>query len=121
MKYLFILFALVAQPALAQERVISAGGTLTEIIYALGKQSTLVAVDQSSMYPQQATQLPQVGYYRDLAAEGVLSMRPTTLLALEGAGRSQALKQIEATGVKLIHYKKPTSVNELLELIKRLR
>ncbi|WP_166421688.1 ABC transporter substrate-binding protein [Pseudoalteromonas sp. Z1A8] len=120
MKYLFILFALVAQPALAQERVISAGGTLTEIIYALGKQNTLVAVDQSSMYPQQATQLLQVGYYRDLAAEGVLSMRPTTLLALEGAGRSQALTQIEATGVKIIHYKKPTSVNELLALIKRL-
>ncbi|MBB1401183.1 hemin ABC transporter substrate-binding protein [Pseudoalteromonas sp. SG45-1] len=120
MKYLFILFALMAQSAVAQERVISAGGTLTEIIYALGKQNTLVAVDQSSMYPHQATQLPQVGYYRDLAAEGVLSMRPTTLLALEGAGRSQALKQIEATGVKLIHYKKPTSVNELLELIKRL-
>ena len=120
MKYLIFFLALATQSALAKERVISAGGTLTEIIYALEKQNSLVAVDQSSMYPQQATQLPQVGYYRDLAAEGVLSMRPTTLLALEGAGREQALKQIEATGVKVIHYKKPTSVNELLELIKHL-
>lgn len=120
MKYLIFFLALATQSALAKERVISAGGTLTEIIYALDKQNSLVAVDQSSMYPQQATQLPQVGYYRDLAAEGVLSMHPTALLALEGAGREQALKQIEATGVKVIHYKKPTSVNELLELIKHL-
>jgi len=120
MKYLICLLILATQPALAKERIISAGGTLTEIIYALGKQELLVGVDQSSMYPQQATQLPQVGYYRDLAAEGLLSIRPTTLLALEGAGREQALKQIEATGVNVISYKKPTSVDELFLLIKDL-
>ena len=74
MKYLIFFLALATQSALAKDRVISAGGTLTEIIYALEKQNSLVAVDQSSMYPQQATQLPQVGYYRDLAAEEMLSM-----------------------------------------------
>lgn len=120
MKYLICVLVLLTHPVIAKERIISAGGTLTEIIYALDKQTLLVGVDQSSMYPQQATQLPQVGYYRDLAAEGVLSMRPSKLLVLEGAGRKQALKQIEATGVHVIEYKKPTSVDELFLLIKHL-
>ncbi|MBB1365314.1 ABC transporter substrate-binding protein [Pseudoalteromonas sp. SR44-5] len=120
MRYLFILILLTVHPLSAQERIVSAGGTLTEIIFALDKQNTLVAVDQSSLYPKQATQLDQIGYYRDLAAEGVLSVRPTKLLALEGAGRAQALAQIEATGVELIHYKKPNSINDLLNLVKRL-
>ena len=120
MRYLFILILLTVHPLSAQKRIVSAGGTLTEIIFALDKQDTLVAVDQSSLYPKQATQLDQIGYYRDLAAEGVLSVRPTKLLALEGAGRAQALAQIEATGVELIHYKKPNSINDLLNLVKRL-
>ena len=115
---MFALF--ITQGAIAEPRIISAGGTLTEIIFALNKQDNLVAVDQSSLYPKAATQLPQVGYYRDLAAEGVLSMRPSRLLVLEGAGRPQSLKQIAATGVTVKHYKKPTSIDELLSLINSL-
>jgi len=45
MKYLIFFLALATQSALAKERIISAGGTLTEIIYALEKQNSLVAVD----------------------------------------------------------------------------
>lgn len=120
MKYIVLLTLFITQFAFAEPRIISAGGTLTEIIFALNKQTNLVAVDQSSLYPVAATKLPQVGYYRDLAAEGVLSMHPTSLLVLEGAGRPQALKQIAATGTKVKHYKKPTSIDELFDLINDL-
>lgn len=49
-------------------RVITLGGDLSEIVFALGQEDKLVAVDTSSVYPEAATGLPQVGYVRALAA-----------------------------------------------------
>jgi iron complex transport system substrate-binding protein len=120
MKYLSVMLLLLSSSVFAEQRIVSAGGTLTEIIFALGQQQELVGVDQSSMYPKAATELPQVGYYRDLAAEGVLSLRPTALFALEGTGRPEVLKQISSTGVTLKTYPKPDSISELNSLITNL-
>ncbi|RZF91916.1 hemin ABC transporter substrate-binding protein [Pseudoalteromonas sp. CO302Y] len=120
MKYLSVVLLLLSQTVFAEQRIVSAGGTLTEIIYALEKQQSLVGVDQSSVYPEAATELPQVGYYRDLAAEGVLSLKPTAVFALEGAGRPEVLEQIASTGVNLRVYKKPDTVDDLQHLITTL-
>ena len=104
----------------AARNIITAGGTLTEIVFALGAGDRVVAVDQSSTFPQKATQLPSVGYYRDLAAEGVLSVGANTLLALEGSGREAVLEQLKRIGVKVVLYDKPSSVDELVELVETL-
>ncbi len=113
-----VLFGCVSLGALATPRYVTAGGTITEIVFALGAGKDVVAVDQSSSFPYEATQKPMVGYYRDLAAEGVLSMTPTHLLAIEGVGRDNALKQIESVGVKVTVFDKPKDVNELKLLVK---
>lgn len=79
-------------------RVVVAGGSLTEIVYALGAEATLVGCDASSLYPEAATKLPQVGYVRALSAEGVLSLRPTLVITLPEAGPPAALAQLRASG-----------------------
>lgn len=83
-------------------RVISVGGALTEIVYALHADAQLVGVDTTSLYPQAATQLPQVGYQRQLSAEGVLSLKPDLVLVTEEAGPPAVLEQIQAAGTKLV-------------------
>lgn len=83
-------------------RVVSVGGALTEIVYALKADAQLVGVDTTSLYPEAATQLPQVGYQRQLSAEGVLSLKPDLVLVTEEAGPPAVLEQIQATGTKLI-------------------
>jgi iron complex transport system substrate-binding protein len=80
-------------------RIISVGGALTEIVYALEAQSCLVGVDSTSSFPQQAQLLPQVGYARRLSAEGVLALSPTSVLVTEEAGPPEVLRQISAVGV----------------------
>ncbi|MEQ5205296.1 ABC transporter substrate-binding protein, partial [Providencia rettgeri] len=50
----------------------------------------------------QATKLPDVGYMRTLNPEGVLSLRPTLVLASELSQPSISLTQIEKSGVKVI-------------------
>ncbi|RVU84654.1 hemin ABC transporter substrate-binding protein [Leucothrix sargassi] len=78
-------------------RVVSAAGSLTEVIYLLNEQDKLVGVDTTSIYPEAATKLPQVGYQRALSSEGILSLNPTVLLATEEAGPPPVIQQLQAT------------------------
>lgn len=83
-------------------KIVSVGGGVTETIYALGAENLLVGTDTSSVYPVEATKLPQVGYQRLLSAEGVLSLKPDLVLAVPEAGPPPVLSQIESAGVKLV-------------------
>ena len=67
-------------------RIASVGGSVTEIVYALGEEGKLVARDSTSVYPEAAMKLPDVGYMRQLSPEGVLSVNPSGLIVLEGSG-----------------------------------
>lgn len=90
-------------PARAQtQRLVSVGSALTEIVYALGAGKMLVGVDTTSLYPDEARRLPQVGYMRALSAEGVLSLRPTMVIATTAAGPASTLDQLKATGVEVL-------------------
>jgi len=90
-------------PSNAHERVITVGGSLTEIAYALGKQDSLVAVDTSSVYPSKALEeKPDVGYMRALSAEGILAMNPTLILAEEGSGPPQTIGMLREARVPFI-------------------
>jgi iron complex transport system substrate-binding protein len=83
-------------------RIVAVGSSITEIIYALGAEKLLVGVDTTSMYPEATRALPQVGYMRALSAEGVLSLRPTLIIATTAAGPPGALDQLKATGIEVL-------------------
>lgn len=93
---LFTVCIALVSAAEAAPRIVSIGGPVTEIVYALGAGAHVVGVDTSSTYPEAATQLPQVGYQRRLSAEGVLSLQPDVVLATSDAGPPVALAHIEA-------------------------
>lgn len=96
---------LVASPVRAQQkapRIVSVGSALTEVFYALGAENLLVGVDTTSLYPPQAKSLPQVGYMRALSAEGVLSLKPTLIMATTGAGPASTFDQLKATGIEVV-------------------
>lgn len=92
-------------PAYAQagpQRVVTLGSDVTEIVYALGEERRLAGRDATSAYPADAARLPDVGYFRQLGAEGVLSLKPDLILATATAGPPEVLRQIASTGVKLV-------------------
>ncbi|HBR97458.1 MAG TPA: hemin ABC transporter substrate-binding protein [Gammaproteobacteria bacterium] len=100
------------------ERIVSVGGALTEIIYALGEQDRIVAVDTSSIYPRETQALPRVGYQRTLSAEGVLSSQPDLVLATDAAGPQAVLQQLQGAGVELVAIPTVHSLQGLLEKIR---
>ncbi|WP_186418563.1 ABC transporter substrate-binding protein [Bosea sp. CS1GBMeth4] len=84
------------------ERIVAAGGVVTEVLYALGRQDRIVAVDTTSQWPPEALRdKPNVGYLRALSAEGVLSLKPSQVVAVEGAGPPDALALIKEAGTPI--------------------
>ncbi|RJT32834.1 hemin ABC transporter substrate-binding protein [Mesorhizobium waimense] len=83
-------------------KIAAIGGSITEIVYALGEQSHLVARDSTSRYPEAALRLPDVGYMRQLSPEGVLSVNPSGILALHGSGPKEALDVLKKSSVPFI-------------------
>ncbi len=84
-------------------RIVSIGSSVTEILYALGVQQKIVAVDTTSLYPASALQdKPNVGYMRQLSPEGVLSLSPTLVLALEGSGPKEAIDVLQRANVAFV-------------------
>ena len=83
-------------------RIATVGGSLTEIVYALGEQDRLVARDSTSLYPQEAQKLPDVGYMRQLSPEGVLSVDPSGILALQGSGPKEAIDVLKKASIPYV-------------------
>ena len=108
------------KPVAKARRIVSVGGALTEIVYALEAQGELVGVDTTSLYPVVAQQLPQVGYARTLSAEGVLSLAPTQLIATEEAGPQAVLRQMRDAGVPVAVLNANNQFEGLLDRVKQV-
>ncbi|MCX7559535.1 ABC transporter substrate-binding protein [Sulfitobacter sp. F26204] len=92
-------------PALAQSKpggIVSIGGSVTEIIFALGAADRLVARDTTSSYPPEAESLPDVGYMRALSPEGVLATDPTMIIAEDGAGPLETISVLEGAHIPFV-------------------
>jgi iron complex transport system substrate-binding protein len=84
-------------------RIVSIGGAVTEILYALGMEKNIAAVDSTSQYPPQAlVEKKNVGYMRQLSSEGVLGLAPTLILAIAGAGPKETMSVLHAAGIPLV-------------------
>lgn len=91
-----------AQQAEPPGRIVAIGGSITEIVFALGQQDRLIARDSTSIHPAEALELPDVGYMRALSPEGVLSVDPDLILALEGSGPPEAVEVLERASVSMV-------------------
>jgi iron complex transport system substrate-binding protein len=90
-------------PSYDPSRIVSIGGSITEILYALGMQQKVVAVDATSLYPPSALkQKPNVGYMRQLSPEGVLGLSPTLVLAIEGSGPKEAIDVLQQSKIPFV-------------------
>src|SRR5882762_4939464 len=100
-------------------RIVSIGGAITEILYALGLEQRVVAVDTTSLFPDTALRdKPNVGYMRQLSAEGVLGLNPSLVLAMQGSGPKETMDVLEAAKVPLVLVPEVYSEDGLLEKVR---
>ncbi len=101
-------------------RIVTLGGTITEIVFALGAGERVVGVDASSSFPEAVNLLPKVAYHRRISAEGVLSLTPTLIIATTEAGPPEAVQQLESTGVTVLILPHEPTVEEAVAKIERI-
>jgi iron complex transport system substrate-binding protein len=92
-------------PLAAQEpaqRIVSLGGSVTEIVVALGAEDRLVARDSTSSFPDSILALPDVGYLRALSPEGVLALGPDLIVAEADAGPVETVEVLRGAGVPFV-------------------
>lgn len=101
-------------------RIVAIGSAVTETIFALDAHDKVVAVDESSLYPDEAAALPKVPFTRNISAEGILSMNPTIVLASDAAGPATAVQQIRSTGTALLKVTADETVDGAYERVEQL-
>ena len=89
------LFANEDQKQDQEKRVVVIAKQYNEIIWALGAEQDIVAVDVSSTYPPEIKDLPTIGYHRALSAEAVLAARPTMIIHDNNIGPEHVVRQLE--------------------------
>lgn len=99
--------------------IVSIGGDVTEIIYALGKADAIVAVDTTSVYPPDALKTKKnVGYMRALSTEGVLSTGAMTIIASDRAGPPEVVAALKGASITFHEIKENNSPEGIVEKIK---
>ncbi|MBE7437515.1 MAG: ABC transporter substrate-binding protein [Spirochaetales bacterium] len=83
------------------QRIITLGGSITEIVYALNQGSKLVATDITSVFPEEAQKLPRLGYFRNIPVEGIIGLKPDLLLASSEAGPPAAIEKVRSLGTRV--------------------
>ncbi|MCS6932467.1 MAG: ABC transporter substrate-binding protein [Rhodovarius sp.] len=106
--------------ARAAQRIVVAGGGLAEILVALGLEAHMVGVDSTALFPARLRALPQIGYLRNLSAEGVLSLNPDLLVLAHEAGPPPVVARLAATGVPVYRAPRIQSPEELLLAVEGL-
>ncbi len=106
-------------PASPDLRIVALGGAVTEIVADLGLADRIVAADTTSVFPADILRTrPNVGYLRQLSAEGILSVRPTLVLAAEGAGPPDVLQLVQGTGVPIVRVpEEPTEAGVVARIL----
>lgn len=98
-------------------RIVSIGGSVTEILYALGKGKDVIAVDTTSTFPPAVNGKPKLGYLRALAVEPIIAMNPTLIVADGDAGPPAVLEQLRQAGIKLVLAPNKPTVGNIYEKI----
>lgn len=92
-------------------RIVSLSGDLTEIIFELGLGANVAAIDVTTTYPAEATELPVVGFAQQLAPEPVLAFSPTLVLGDQLTAPPEAIQQLRDAGIPVVILPTQTSLD----------
>jgi iron complex transport system substrate-binding protein len=99
---IFLLSLISFSASFAQQRIITAGSAITETVCALGDCNKIVGSDKTSTYPESIQNLPSIGYRNGINAEGIISLKPTLIIAERDYVKDEVLAQLSVSGIKLL-------------------
>lgn len=94
------------------QKIVSLSPSNTEILYAVGAGSQVIARDDFSNYPQEAVDLPSIGGAQGYNLELITSLQPDLVLAAE-INSTEDVKAMEDLGLTVYYMKNPSDLDAL--------
>jgi iron complex transport system substrate-binding protein len=98
----------------AAQRIVSLAASNTEILFAIGAGSQVIARDDLSDYPEEVVNLPAVGGYQGYDLEKITSLRPDLVLAAE-INSPELVQSIENLGITVFYLSNPADIDGLYD------
>ena len=105
------------EKSLNTSKVIAVGGSITEILYFLNLEKSIIGIDVTSNYPDEAKKITSVGYVRNISSEGILSLNPSLIIGEDDMGPTGTIKQLNESKVDLRIIKENESAYGILNKI----
>lgn len=112
-KVIVLMVAPLALYADERPRLISTDAGVTELIFSLGLENELIAIDVTSQLPQGFPALPSIGYHRTLSAEGLMSLNPSVVIGSEHIGPASVVTALKQAEVKFVQLRSAKSSDQL--------
>ena len=101
------------------QRVATLAPSLTELVFAAGAGSRLVATVIGSDHPPEARAVPSVGDYQRVDVERLLRLKPDLVLVWTSGNSQRELAQLVSAGVSVVHLE-PRRLDDVARAIERL-
>jgi iron complex transport system substrate-binding protein len=101
------------------KRVVALAPSITEIIFALGKQDRLKGTTQFSNYPAQAAKLPKVGSYVRLDLERIVALNPDLCIAIKDGNPKAIIDRLQSLNIPVFAVN-PRNLESLLQTIQQI-
>ncbi len=101
------------------KRVVSLAPSITEIIFALGKEDLLKGVSRFSDFPAAAEKLPSVGSYVHLDLEKIVALKPDLCIGIKDGNPIAVVRKLEHLGIP-VYAVDPRDLNAVLDTVIQL-
>jgi len=101
------------------KRVVSLAPSVTEVIFALGKEDLLKGVSMFSDFPAAAEKLPRVGSYKHLDLEKIVVLKPELCIGIKDGNPIAVVRKLEHLGIPVFAVD-PRDLNAVFDTILRL-
>lgn len=101
------------------QRVVALAPSITEIIFALGKQDRLKGTTQFSNYPVEAARLPKVGSYVRLDLERIVALRPDLCIAIKDGNPKETIERLQSLNIPVFAVN-PRNLETVMQTIQKV-
>jgi iron complex transport system substrate-binding protein len=101
------------------KRIVSFAPSITEIIFALGREDRLKGVSRFSDFPPEATRLPSVGSYIHLDLEKIVALKPDLCFATRDGNPKDVVSRLTALNIP-VYVVDPKNLEAVMETIDRM-
>lgn len=120
MKKYFIIMTLIffIHPAFAL-RIISLSPNITDMLFAIGAGSQIIATDFASDTPNAVRELPKVADYQQIDVEKIIALHPDVVIASRVIAQQQQLQQLQKFKI-IVYYLEPKQLTDVASNLQQL-